>query len=697
MAWRIHEWLNTPLTKLFNSLARSEAPKLPKIKPARYLLAISNPLSRTDKMKLCEIFSPYIKSPADIFGKEDLNDILAKHQEIERQHYKLWIASSNVLSSIINAPIHGRSDFLIQDVVDDSIRYVATKNHDAAITKLESKHVIIITGEAGIGKTTLARNILLPYLAEGYELFSVAESIIEVEGVFKKNSKQIFYFDDFLGSNYLDAISGNSGAQIANFIKRVKADKLKRFVLTSRTTILNQGKIHISALASQNTSKDEYEVSLQSLSRLDKAKILYNHIWHSGLSDELKEEIYKERRYRAVVDHKNYNPRIISYVTDSQRLEGVLPAKYWAHISRMLDNPSDVWGHPFDAQHDDYGRSLVVLVALNGRSILQRDLSEAYYRYVSYPRFSSMRGQQDFLLNLRLLCGSMLNRVVSGARESLTLFNPSIRDFVIARYREDPVVMRLAFQALRTDDSIFALSGLMKSSHVDEVFVRNLLLSIACDADDSDYVDYSPSYIARLYLFIKEIIDPEIIKRQLPLANVVEFIEREDLPPSFEEILEFFLFARELGFDVPKSISRLVEQGCEREPSTYELERLAEIMAIRDCSEDVINLFRQSIYALFSEQVHEEFPAEDVFGGSMWDGSLWEAKLKLNEMISKRLDSFGLAEDDELVADIADKYDLDDQAHGYFVGRDEFVPRASGRPHRSMDVTDDIDDLFDRS
>ena len=230
-------WVRTPLASLMSSLARTEAPKLEKLKPARYLLAVSNSLSRTDKKKLCEIFRPFIRSPSDIFGREDLNDLLAKSPDVERKHFKLWLASSNVLSSLLNASIQGRSEFLIQDIIEDSGRYVVTNNHHDALSKLESKHVVIITGEAGIGKTTLARNLLLHYVADGYQLLAIGDSIVEAEAAFRKDGKQIFYFDDFLGSNYLDAISGSAGTQIGLFIKRVRADPKKRFVLTSRTTI----------------------------------------------------------------------------------------------------------------------------------------------------------------------------------------------------------------------------------------------------------------------------------------------------------------------------------------------------------------------------------------------------------------------------------------------------------------------------
>jgi len=70
-----------------------------------------------------------------------------------------------------------------------------------------------------------------------------------------KRLDKLFYFDDFLGRNYLEALSGHEGGQIVNFVKRIVKDPNKRFVLTSRTTILNQGKILNDVFENQNIAR----------------------------------------------------------------------------------------------------------------------------------------------------------------------------------------------------------------------------------------------------------------------------------------------------------------------------------------------------------------------------------------------------------------------------------------------------------
>jgi hypothetical protein len=118
-----------------------------RLKPARYLIAVSNALSRADKRAIKKALYPFIKSAADILGREDLNDLLSVRKDVEQRHYKLWIASSNVLSYFLNKPILDRSDFHYEEILASAKRYVLTVAHEKALAMLESLGVVIITGE----------------------------------------------------------------------------------------------------------------------------------------------------------------------------------------------------------------------------------------------------------------------------------------------------------------------------------------------------------------------------------------------------------------------------------------------------------------------------------------------------------------------------------------------------------------------
>ena len=205
-------YLKTGYKGLISSLKKkdtnkkTELDKVIKLNPKKYIFVTSLPLSRKEKIEMRNMFKPYIKNDSDIYGQEDLNDILKKNPKIEEHHYKLWISSTTVLKRIFNNAIKGRSEFLLEDIKEKIKLYVVTENHNKAIEKLNDSHTIIIAGEPGIGKTTLAEHIALTYIEKGFEFCVIENSLNEAEAIFELDKKQIFYFDNFLGSNFLDAI-----------------------------------------------------------------------------------------------------------------------------------------------------------------------------------------------------------------------------------------------------------------------------------------------------------------------------------------------------------------------------------------------------------------------------------------------------------------------------------------------------------
>lgn len=104
-------WLKSGIKALIAECKKAEAVKVKALNPSRYIFVTSLALSAKNKKDIYETFSPYVKHESDIFGQEDLNSLLAKYPEMERQHYKLWLAGTNVLQSILSNDVLGRSSF----------------------------------------------------------------------------------------------------------------------------------------------------------------------------------------------------------------------------------------------------------------------------------------------------------------------------------------------------------------------------------------------------------------------------------------------------------------------------------------------------------------------------------------------------------------------------------------------------------
>ena len=97
---------------------------------------------------------------------------------------------------LINNAIKGRSEHELEQIQRRSYRYVQTETYGQALSILKSNHVLIISGEPGIGKTTLAENICLYFSSKGYEFIDIEDSLSEAENVYTRGKKQIYYFQD---------------------------------------------------------------------------------------------------------------------------------------------------------------------------------------------------------------------------------------------------------------------------------------------------------------------------------------------------------------------------------------------------------------------------------------------------------------------------------------------------------------------
>lgn len=539
-------YLGTGYSGLISSLkakknGKNEMDKVKGLNPNKYIFTTSLSLSAKNKQEIKKLFHPYIKCDNDIYGRRDLNTILSQNPKIEKNYYKLWLSSTTVLDRIINSAIENRSESLLEDMKNKAKYYVITNNHDEAIKKLETSHVLVVAGEAGIGKSTLAENLCLHYIKENFKFYDVENSINEADSIYKKGEKQIFYFDDFLGATYLNAIENKTDSYVMKFISKVKKDKNKRFILTTRTNIFNQGIELSDKFKSQRIQSDEFILKVDSLEKIERAKILYNHIFFSHLDDNFKKELLINKRYKDVIKN-GFNPRLIEFITDKNRIndEEIRVENYWAYVKDKIKNPKEIWENSFDVGIDEFGRILVVLTVFNGNRIKEELLRNSYNKYIELTNIQPTSFQSiNFDTVIKKIVRYFLNRNKFWSNQhTYTLFNPSIADFILSRYSKEIEKLKLYFEILKNSSSLIVLFNLMKNKIIDGNAYSSILKELLKSSTSNDKKDY----LIKLYNNCLQIKNFELDKKLLHelVQNIINESSNITLIKEFENIVNLF-------------------------------------------------------------------------------------------------------------------------------------------------------------
>ena len=395
------------------------------------------------KRKILKLFEPHILSSADVIGCTELNGLLRRYPGVERSNFKLWLTSSAVLDRVVHSEVFTRTEGLLEDIRRKLLVYVQSAAFDRALQTLDEWGVCIVSGIPGIGKTTLAEILLVDHISRGFEPVAVSIDISEAERIYKTDTKQVFFYDDFLGQTSLaDKLSKNEDARLLKFMQRVGRAKNKRFILTTREYILAEAEEVYEPLARGGLDPKKCILALDDYTRRQRAQILYNHLYFTRLPKKLIGALLAKRQYYRIIDHENYSPRLIERVTTMAQ-DGSESGKHFVdRFIEILDAPHELWRHAFEQQLSPEAQSiLLVLTGMPTPVTLDSLLATA-------GRFSnSWRGHPVDPHRMRSALKVLEGNFVSLDRPdhtwealetiSIDFHNPSVRDFMISIVDQD--------------------------------------------------------------------------------------------------------------------------------------------------------------------------------------------------------------------------------------------------------------------
>ncbi|MCK9454370.1 MAG: restriction endonuclease [Sulfurimonas sp.] len=414
---------------------KKELSKVKKLNPTRYIVMTSFGLTPANKQIILNLFSPYIVSISDIYGKNDINNLLGKFEDVEKKHYKLWFNSTSILTYLLHSGSYNRSTDKLQKIQNKLKIYVLNESYNNAVDILNKNNYCVISGVPGIGKTTLADILSFQYIQQEFEFLFISNNISEAWGLLKKDTKQLFYFDDFLGRNFLeDRLEKNEDDSLISFIEYVKKDKSKKFILTTREYILNQAKHTYKKLDNGGLELAKCTLDLGNYTKLIKAKIFYNHLFYSDLELEYINALLKDKTYQTIIEHQNYNPRLIEYITKKDIEQLVSDDEYPTYVISKFDNPESIWEEAFEKLSNS-AKCVLYELAISSNEILLDELKSAFHKFYKTmaKEYNFSTTPSDFDSAIKELDNNFTKITMDDGKQSIVSFhNPSIRDFIIS-------------------------------------------------------------------------------------------------------------------------------------------------------------------------------------------------------------------------------------------------------------------------
>ncbi|XKM43531.1 restriction endonuclease (plasmid) [Rhizobium ruizarguesonis] len=429
---------------------KKERAAIDRLQPFRYLLATSKGLTPENKASLEKVIGPALLSQGDIMGPEDLNGLLDRFPAVEKANIKLWLSSSAVLDRIINAATHFFTSMSREEVEAKVLVYAPNPSFREAQQKLEENHVLIVSGPPGVGKTTLAEMLSYAYIAEDWEFVAI-RSLEDGFSAIVDAKKQVFFFDDFLGKVGLDHRAlASKDSDLAKFIKRVRKTPNARFILTTRAYIFEEARTVSEHLGDRHLDITKYSLDVGIYTRQIKARILYNHLYVAGLPSGYVRALWIAGSIPKIIDHKNYNPRIIEAMTESVLMKEVFEDAYAEAFIYALDHPEAIWDKAFRWHITPMCQHLLIALFFGSEYGVEIDeLRDAFGPLHAFlcRKYGIQFGVKDFEQALKVLEGGFV--AIKG--DVVSLINPSLRDYLTAYLNDFELLADLAVNSMKAD------------------------------------------------------------------------------------------------------------------------------------------------------------------------------------------------------------------------------------------------------
>ena len=504
---QIKHYIKSSVSQLITSL-KKELPKIKKINPNQYYICCSKALTPQATNEIYSIFQDYMESEKNIITLIEIDDFLSKSENsgILKKHYKLWIESTNILEELTNNDIFVDCEVLLSDIKNQNKFFVKTEAYNKSLECLEHNKTLFITGNPGVGKTMTSNMLALYYAANGYRIRYTTnnDDLNSLKKSLSRNPdiKELILVDDCFGQAYFQ-MKECQNKELLALIKYVSLTRNKLLILNSRVTIFQEAKERHPELV-KSLENEEYKVfiiDMTAMSNVEKAKIFYNHLSFNNIEDKYFLEIKKDKRYRNIINHHNYNPRLVEFICNPHRYKSVPSKEYYNFILQQLNNPRQIWKDEYERKLQKTDRILLMTVySLSDVEVTIETAQKSFNKRIAVEEDIDQTINQ-FEASLIRLMGSFMHIMDKKGIMKISMLNPSINDYLDCRMKENDIEKQ---QLIQNAYSIQQLKRVMTEKEFSDYAIqilRNKTVNNYEFSDSNQKLAFIAYYVSKFDIF----------------------------------------------------------------------------------------------------------------------------------------------------------------------------------------------------
>lgn len=428
-AAQVKHYLNSSVPQLMAAL-RQEVTKAGGLGATEYYLFLSKDLTEERIKQITDMFSGcVVLEESHIFTLSRIDDFLQRpeNRDVLHKYPGLWNFSMDILGDALHKHIILDS----QEMLRRTLSYrelVPTEGYRKCLECLDRDGMVLLQGQPGSGKTVTSAMAALDYSKRGYRIIYTSDGNVKElkNAVHMDDSKELVLLDDFLGQIYYTMDMGRA-RELEFLLSYIRNHENKCVILNSRVSIYQEALSKFVEL--KRLLNEVVHISMDQLTEYEKARMFYSYLvkYSDGREDLLK-YISEGKRYFTVIEHRNFNPRIMeSIFLISTNYPG--PAEFYNKLLAMLNHPDEIWREEFENRMLPEDRIfLTTLYSLSKGKVEYGILEECFFARINMEPYidKTVNPMQKVLRHLKK---SMVNEILSDKRY-VEVLNPSVNDFL---------------------------------------------------------------------------------------------------------------------------------------------------------------------------------------------------------------------------------------------------------------------------